>query len=396
MRRCGRSLQPRNRHGPRPMPSLDIRSRALILLLLVAGLTSACAYNPARMPVIDPGGAKGSVETVFIATTRSPAEDPSLHYGPGRGDGLSFAEAGIWVPHNREPGSVNLPSATPDPAREFALTGFEDVADLPELASRIDAGLAGLALDERQVFLFVHGYNTPFSDGLYLNAQILNDFGIPGVAVHYAWPSAGRLPAYLYDRDSAQFARDGLADTLIMLADTQAVRINILAHSMGALLTMEALRELSLRGRGDVVERIDPLMLASPDIDFDVFRTQLAALDPPPEHLAIFASARDRALLVSGSLRGGGHPRIGSGAFREELNALGVAVIDLSTLSDGRGFANHVTFASSPTLMRLSSSGVLTDALMGESTHVRSTGIGALTDLAARIIYLPARALGER
>jgi len=378
------------------MPRTAFILRLAGLLLTVASLAGACASNPAHMPIVDPGDTKGAIETVFISTSRRAVDDPDVRFGPGRSASLSFAEAGVWVPHNREPGSVNLPSASPDPAREFGLTGFSDLPDGDALAARIDEALVGLPLDERRIFLFVHGFNTPFSDGLYLNAQILNDFGIPGVGVHYAWPSAGQFAAYLYDRDSAQFARDGLADTLLMLADTEATGINILAHSMGAVVTMEALREISLRGRADVLEMIDPLMLASPDLDYDVFRMQLATIDPAPEHIAVFASRRDRALFLSGKLRGGGHPRIGSGAFREELNELGVAVIDLSPLADGNGFSNHTTFASSPTLMRLSSSGVLSDALMGEPTQVRSSGIGVLTDLAAQIIYLPARALGER
>ena len=379
------------------MPRTAFFSRLAGLLLMVASLAGACASNPAHMPIVDPGEAKGADETLFISTSRRPVDDPDVRFGPGRSVSLSFAEAGVWVPHNREPGSVNLPSASADPAREFALTGFSDLPDGAALAARIDEVLVGLPMEERQIFLFVHGFNTPFSDGLYLNAQILNDFGIAGVGVHYAWPSAGQFAAYLYDRDSAQFARDGLADTLLMLAGTEATGINILAHSMGALVTMEALRELSLRGRTDVLEMIDPLILASPDIDYDVFRRQLATLDPAPEHIAVFASHRDRALFLSAQLRGSSsRPRIGSGAFRQELNELGVTVIDLSTLSDGRGFANHITFASSPTLMRLSSSGVLNDALMGEPTQVHSSGIGLLTDLAAQIIYLPARALGER
>lgn len=158
---------------------------------------------------------------------------------------------------------------------------------------------------------------------------------MPGVGVQYAWPSAGRIAAYLYDRDSAEFARSGLVETLVMLADTQALDISILAHSMGAAVTMEALRELSLRGRRDVLDKIQPVMLASPDLDFDVFRQQMLALDPPPEHMAILVSSRDRALYLSYQLRGGGSPRVGSGAHLQELTDLGVAVIDLSDLNDG-------------------------------------------------------------
>lgn len=377
---------------------MPARRRPALFALTVAllALTAACASNPARLPIVDPGEANGRVEEVFVATVRSPAERPEQRFGPGRGDGLSFARADVWVPYNREPGTVELPGRRADPRTEFALTGYEDLPDADAFSRLIGERLTQLELGERNVFVFVHGFNTPFSDGLYLNAQILNDFGVLGVGVHYSWPSAGRFTSYLYDRDSAQFARDGLADTLEMIADSHAVSVTVLAHSMGALLTMEALRQLSLDGRDDVVTRIDPVILASPDIDFDVFRTQLAALDPPPEHIAVFVSSNDHALRLSATLRGGGHPRIGTGDNRDELNELGIAVVDLSTLRDGNGFANHVTFASSPTLMRLAASGVLNDALLGEPTHVRSTGVGALADLAAQIIYLPARALGER
>lgn len=375
------------------MPS---RLPVLAVLCALASLVTACASNPARLPLIDPEGVQGRVHDVYIATSRSPAEIPERRFGTGRGHQLAFAEASVWVPFNREPGSVELPRRHVDPERQFALTGYADIAGEAAFRAEINARLAELPPGERNIFLFTHGFNTPFSDGLYLNAQILNDFGVQGVAIHYAWPSAGQIPAYLYDRDSAQFARDDLARTLEIVAESDAVSITVLAHSMGALVTMEALRQLSLQGRADVITRIDPLILASPDIDFDVFRTQINAIEHPPEHVAIFVSSRDRALALSDTLRGGGHPRVGSGANREELNEMGVAVIDLSDLRDGVGFANHVTFASSQTLMQLSTSGVLSAALMGEPTHVRSTGIGALTDLAAQIIYLPARALGER
>ncbi len=44
--------------------------------------------------------------------------------------------------------------------------------------------------------VFVHGFNNTFADGLHRTAQIRHDFEIPGVAVHYAWPSAGNALGY--------------------------------------------------------------------------------------------------------------------------------------------------------------------------------------------------------
>ena len=362
----------------------------VFLLIVLAG----CSHAPARMPIIELGITDGRSEPILIATTRAPSDDPALRLSTARGE-LSFARADVWVPTNRLPGEVVLPSRQVDPAREFALTGYQPDLARSAWSAMLERQLLALPLAERQVFVFVHGFNTPFSDGLYLNAQILNDFGVRTAAVHYAWPSAGQFPAYLYDRDSAQYARDGLAETLEVIADSPAVSITILAHSMGSLVTMEALRQLSLEGRTEVLAKIDPVILASPDIDFDVFLNQLDSLDPPPGHMTVLVSDRDQALILSDTLRGGGRSRLGIGAQRDVLVDRGLAVVDMSGLRDGT-LVGHFDFAASETLMQLAASGALTQALNGDTRPSGETGVGTLADIAARIIYLPARALGER
>ncbi len=372
-------------------------TRVLIQFLTLAALAlvTGCAAAPARLPVLDPGSAPGASHAIYVTTSRQPADDPEAHFSQDRSLVLNYARADVWVPHNRLPGEIHYPGRRPDPNDEFALTAWQDYDGPSDFARDLNHDLSGMRFAERDVFLFVHGFNTPFSDGLYLNAQIINDFGLQTAYVHYAWPSAGQFPAYLYDRDSAQFARDGLVETMIMLAESEAIRINVIAHSMGSLVTMEALRQLSLTGRQDVLAKLDPVILASPDIDVDVFLSQLSAIEPMPEHLIVFVSARDRALLLSDQLRGGDHRRLGIGAQRDLLTELGATVIDLTELRDG-GFSGHTAFASSPTLMRMANTGVLATALIGAEAMPEDSGIGTLSDLAARIIYLPARALGER
>ncbi|WP_297732285.1 alpha/beta hydrolase [uncultured Maricaulis sp.] len=364
------------------------------VLALALILLAACTTAPAHLPIMPTDVAAGVSEPILIATTRTPSADPDIRLTADR-SALSFARADVWVPANRLAGEITYPSRQADPAHEFGLTGYQANIAPSDWSAMLDRHLSSMPLAERQVFVFVHGFNTPFSDGLYLNAQILNDFGVRTAAVHYAWPSAGQWPAYLYDRDSAQFARDGLVETLQRVSDSPAVSITILAHSMGSLVTMEALRQLSLEGRRDVLAKLDPVILASPDIDFDIFLNQLDALDPPPAHLAVLVSDRDRVLALSDSLRGGNRTRLGIGHQRDVLVERGIAVIDLTGLRDGT-FLGHVDFATSETLMQLAASGALSQALNGEMGQSRESGVGALSDIAARIIYLPARALGER
>jgi esterase/lipase superfamily enzyme len=188
-------------------------------LAFVASLVvSACATDPARLPLIEPGSASGQRHAIHVVTSRTPATLEEDRFGPGRAETLSFALAEVWVPHDRLPGRIEHPGRRPDPHHEFALADWEDLPTAADFTRSLDARLEAIAFPEREVFLFVHGFNTPFSDGLYLNAQILNDFGVLNAAVHYSWPSAGQIPAYLYDRDSALFARDGLVETLTLLS----------------------------------------------------------------------------------------------------------------------------------------------------------------------------------
>lgn len=337
----------------------------------IAGLSlTACATDPARLPLIDPGDASGQRHAIHVVTSRTPAALEEDRFGPGRAETLSFALAEVWVPHDRLPGRIEHPGRRPDPQHEFALADWEDLPTAADFTRSLDARLEAIAFPEREVFLFVHGFNTPFSDGLYLNAQILNDFGVLNAAVHYSWPSAGQIPAYLYDRDSALFARDGLVETLTLLSQRESRSIILLAHSMGSLVTMEALRQLSQTGRHDVLDHIDTVVLASPDIDLDVFRAQFESLSQPPEHFVIFTSQRDLALRLSDQLRGGRRTLLGIGAQQDVLEEMGITVIDLTELTDG-GFTNHTAFAASPTLQRMAQTGVLSQAILGEGSEPR-------------------------
>ena len=69
----------------------------------------------------------------------------------------------------------------------------------------------------RKVFLFIHGFNTMFAEGLYRLAQLAHDSKAPGVPVLFTWASRGKPTAYVYDLNSATSARDGLEHTLRLL-----------------------------------------------------------------------------------------------------------------------------------------------------------------------------------
>ena len=138
-----------------------------------------------------------------------------------------------------------------DPVTDF-LT-LDAVAYDGAPAFRKDLAAAMARREQTDVVVYVHGFNNTMAESVYRVAQMHYDLEVPGVAVHYAWPSRGSALGYVYDRDSALFGRDGLEELLQEVTKAGAKRVVIVAHSMGGALTMETLRQASIRGDRSVL-----------------------------------------------------------------------------------------------------------------------------------------------
>ena len=137
-----------------------------------------------------------------------------------------------------------------------------------------------------------------------------------------------------------------------MLSRSPRVKsIDIIAHSMGNWLAMEALRQLAIAGNRDLDNKLGYVVLASPDIDVDIFKKQMARYGKPDKPFVVLLSADDKALRIS-SFIAGKQARVGDDANADELAALGVTVVDLSSIQSGDKL-NHAKFADNPVLVQL-------------------------------------------
>jgi esterase/lipase superfamily enzyme len=127
---------------------------------------------------------------------------------------------------------------------------------------------------------------------------------------------------------------------------------------MGAFLTMEAILAAELEGGFDKPGRVTNIILASPDIDIDLFRAQLAKIENVDKQVFVFTSKDDAALSFSQKISGG-IERVGS-ADAEELEGLGVTVVDLSEI-DSTTSGSHSKFAGSPEVVQLIGLGLKDD-----------------------------------
>jgi esterase/lipase superfamily enzyme len=205
---------------------------------------------------------------------------------------------------------------------------------------------AGSAGDE--VVVTVHGFNNTMGEGVFRAAQMIRDFEIEGPTFHYAWPSRGAPLAYAADRDAALLARDGLKRMLDDIRDAGAPGIVIVAHSMGAQVTMEVLRQMALSGNRATRSRVRGVVLLSPDIDPGVFRSQAEAIGRLPKPFVIFTSRNDAALRLSARLTG--HPnRLGNISSIADAAGLDVTVIDLTSAEDAA--SDHLAALTSPSVI---------------------------------------------
>jgi esterase/lipase superfamily enzyme len=373
---------------------------AVVFVLCFAALVAGCSSRPYGNLVVGTSSPGASQVDLLVATTRAPVVDPpGVMFGGARGRGLDFADIVVSVPPDsaRKVGEVQWPSTPPgDPERDF-VTLRADRLDLDQAKAGFNARVA--QTPGHKVLIFVHGYNTRFEEAVYKFAQIVHDARVDVAPVLFTWPSGGSLVDYVYDRDSAMYSRDAFETVLQALVNNRNVgSISILAHSMGNYLAVESLRQLAIRDHG-LPAKIRDVMLASPDIDVDVFRRQIAEIDVRPRmtQFTLFVSRDDKALGLS-SFLARDSTRLGAldptkEPYSSMLEKAEVNVIDLTHVASNDA-ANHSKFATGEVVSaigeRLAEGQSLNDAKPGVVESLGSFTHGAI-NVAADAVTAPTR-----
>ena len=271
--------------------------------------------------------------------------------GANRSLGLSEGDLTYWTT-NRRAGLTSLSAWTPLTHKAFREQLVDEAKQFPELDDPADQE------QQKHVTLFIHGYNTSWTDAVNRYGQIADDmFSGPkslGVCVLFSWPSDGMTSMYYPDRLEARRSADDLAEVLSTLYDylmlmqhetmrsgkpTCKAKVSIIAHSMGNFVLQKGLQHLwTRRNQPLLVSMISQLVMVAADVDNDLFKggegldkTDGDAIANLSYRITALYSGLDSVLGVSAGLKHFGKRRLGrSGLDREEIVSDNVWDVDCS------------------------------------------------------------------
>ncbi|HEX7137118.1 MAG TPA: alpha/beta hydrolase [Vicinamibacterales bacterium] len=196
---------------------------------------------------------------------------------------------------------------------------------------------------ERQLLLFVHGYNVSFDDAVYRTAQLAFDLNFQGAPVLYSWPSNAATLRYVADSDHSLSTLASFERFLIELSRQSGARtIHVIAHSMGNNALVHALAELA--ATPPPRPHFREIIMAAPDVDRREFLRLADAFQSSADHVTLYAASNDRAIGASDTLHG--DPRVGDA--NPMFLRKGIDSIDASDII--KGFLKHSYFADSRVL----------------------------------------------
>ena len=290
-------------------------------------------------------------------------------------DPLDYGRCVVNIPPDHRVGIVDSPSLqrfefVEDPDRHVIL---ERVINTPRDKFFRDLNQR-LANGSGDTVVFIHGYNVSFENAVKRTAQIAFDLKFAGVPICYSWPAHGGLEDYTRDMANADWTVTHLQHFLTSLFDeTGAERIHLIAHSMGNRALMQALDRMALQWnqernhalalasdpdspdgtsiarllRRSELPRFGQIIMAAPDISADEFRQRYAeTLRKLSSQITLYASSRDRALMVSTSVHG--HNR--AGLAGEDICIVdGIDTIDVSHIDTS--LIGHSYYGDNPALI---------------------------------------------
>ncbi|MEL6314180.1 MAG: alpha/beta hydrolase [Pseudomonadota bacterium] len=386
-----------------------VRSLAWVSILILSGcaggisaLSTTLAPAPnlytfetgAEYPseLVAPGLRSTQGDILYVTNRDVAGQSEAGHsYGADRSQSMAFGVAGVdygavasWEELVTRTQTADLQTTT-----KLRRTGTREVARFPSIPLPFEPGGgrlqttrdANAAYDARssamraevsarmkangqsRVLVYIHGVDNEFDDAINTLATIWHYAGRQSLPVAYSWPAGNAgLFGYFRDSEAGSFSVFHVKEFLRLLASVPEVnQIDIVAHSRGNAVMMEALRELIIEARAAGRDpqnalKLGMLVMAAADIDVGVMRQRMVAerVGQAFEQKNIYANPDDRALRLSSIF--GKDTRIGgrdADSFTPEDLASFERIRTVNTIlvEDAGGRYGHSYFRDNPAVL---------------------------------------------
>jgi esterase/lipase superfamily enzyme len=242
---------------------------------------------------------------VWFATNRKPveADDPMQRFASEESvDENTYGRCKVFIPQSHKPGSIGTPwwrrwirFEADDSLRVHGTATLPRDLFWADLANKLETWWRP---DQRNVFVFIHGFNVSFEEAAIRAAQIGYDLKVPGEMAFYSWPSQGSPAAYSADEATITASVPQIAQFLHELSEKSgAERIHLFVHSMGNRGFLNALEELVADRRPNL--RLGQVFFCAPDVDVRTFKHKASKYPHESERRTLLVSPDDRPVFLS-------------------------------------------------------------------------------------------------
>ncbi len=302
------------------------------------------------------------VVPVFYGTDRVRKDEPKrIAYTADRARRLELGRALVTVPKSHQVPNIERPFAirvpfinvtiyeqAEDPKQHFTIRELKALTREEFLALARER-IGGSTSYKDQAVVFVHGYNTTFDYALFRSAQMAYDLKFDGATFLYSWPSGAAFTGYGYDRESSEQAEPYLREYIeLVVKDTGAKSVSVIAHSMGNMPLLRVLQALGPSLPPGV--QLNQIILAAPDVDRNLFENLAANIKQYGRGVTLYCSSNDRAMAAARRVAGG-MPRAGDVPADGPIVLAGIDTIDVSQTSTDYLALNHSSYAEKGALL---------------------------------------------
>lgn len=281
---------------------------------------------------------------VFVATNRGWFESPGDPEAANTVlDEVQYGRCAVSIPQQRRGTEVKLASDHRGSGRT------ESIANVESTALTTDEFLDGVNQQleqsrQRDLLLFVHGFNVPFEAAVTRAAQLGRDIPFNGAIVAYCWPTQGGVMSYYEDEPINSTSVGPFTEFLHTLRSgiPADAKIQIVVHSMGNRIVMEALDRLPRPKRGKPFTNV---VLCSPDVGRRDYLKWAPGVVEQSERVTLYANQSDSALIISKGLHA--EPRAGDAEYLIVTD--GIETIDCSRVD--LSFMGHSYYGSNSDML---------------------------------------------